>query len=207
MADYDTEEEQIEAIKAWWKKNGSSIISGVLLGTLVVFGWKMYQSHQLEQSNEASLHYERALAATKLKQNDVVLDMTKILTTDYTDSNYAVLSSLLAAKVSVENENLDDAAKYLKWASDKAPEDLANIARIRLARVQIAQKKYQEALKTLDYNFSEQVLSDIEEVRGDAYFRLGQFKQAKQAYEKALISVNNGQRKTNIEMKMDDLAV
>ncbi len=207
MADYDTEEEQLEAIKAWWKKNGGAIVTGVLLGGFVVFGWKMFQGHQVTQSQDASLHYERALAAIRLNQNDVVLDMTKLLTDDFSSSNYAVLSSMLAAKVSIEKNNLDDAAKFLTWASDNAPEDLASVARIRLARVQIAQNKYEEALSTLDYKFSEQVLADIEEVRGDAYFKMGKFKKAKQAYAKALISVNDGERKTTIEMKMDDLAV
>ena len=33
-----TEEEQVEAIKTWWKANGTSVIVGVVLGVAVIFG-------------------------------------------------------------------------------------------------------------------------------------------------------------------------
>ena len=32
MAEYETEEEQVEALKAWWKKNGNSVIGGGKIG-------------------------------------------------------------------------------------------------------------------------------------------------------------------------------
>jgi len=207
MADYETEEEQVEAIKAWWKKNGGAITTGVVLGVAVVFGWKMFQDYQVDQALSASYHYEQVLSASEQDNHDTVLDVTKTLTTSYADSNYAVLSSLLAAKSSIDNGKLDDAAKYLTWAKDNAPVDLASIARIRLARVQIAQNNYEQALTTLDYAFSEQVSSEIEEVKGDAFYKMGKLQEAKTAYEKALTSITNGQRKTDLEMKLYDLAV
>ena len=45
MAEMRTEEEQIEAIKQWWKKNGSSLLIGVGLALAIVFGWQAWQNH------------------------------------------------------------------------------------------------------------------------------------------------------------------
>jgi len=38
--EFSTEDEQVEAIKKWWKENGTSLIVGVVLGLSVLFGWR-----------------------------------------------------------------------------------------------------------------------------------------------------------------------
>lgn len=39
--EHRTEEEQVAALKQWWKDNGNSLIIGVGLALAVVFGWKI----------------------------------------------------------------------------------------------------------------------------------------------------------------------
>lgn len=207
MAEYETEEEQVEAIKAWWKKNGGAVTTGIVVGIAIVIGWKFWQNYQLKQSTEASYYYEQAITALQEKKTDTVLDLSQKLITDYASSNYAALTSLLAAKASIDQNKPDDAIKYLQWVVDHAPLDLAAVARIRLARVLIAQGKAQQAIDMLAFNYSEQVMPDVEEVKGDAYQKLGKLKQAKEAYQKAILMVNEGWKKQNIEMKMDNLSV
>ena len=40
MSAYLEEEEQIEAIRNWWKENGRSVIAGAVLGLAAIFGWQ-----------------------------------------------------------------------------------------------------------------------------------------------------------------------
>ncbi|MEW8396328.1 MAG: tetratricopeptide repeat protein, partial [Candidatus Thiodiazotropha sp.] len=40
MSEYQTEEEQVEAIKRWWKENGTSVIAGLVIGLGGIFGWQ-----------------------------------------------------------------------------------------------------------------------------------------------------------------------
>ena len=40
MAENETEEQQIDALKEWWKQNGSAAVIGVVLGVGSLVGWK-----------------------------------------------------------------------------------------------------------------------------------------------------------------------
>ena len=59
MATYETEEEQLEALKKWWKENGRSILLGLLLGVLIIAGWRGWQAYQANRAESASTLYEQ----------------------------------------------------------------------------------------------------------------------------------------------------
>lgn len=45
-----TEEEQVEALKKWWKENGTAVIVGVVIGISAVVGfwkWREYRDARL----------------------------------------------------------------------------------------------------------------------------------------------------------------
>ena len=44
MAELRSEEEQLDAIKRWWKSNGTSLIIGVVVAAAGVFAWKAWQN-------------------------------------------------------------------------------------------------------------------------------------------------------------------
>ena len=50
---YNTEEEQVEAIKKWWNENGKSIITGIIIGVIAIFGWRSYENHTAMQAKAA----------------------------------------------------------------------------------------------------------------------------------------------------------
>ena len=52
--EYETEEQQVEALKEWWAENGRAIIAGVVLGGVVIGGWGWWQSHRENQAVAAS---------------------------------------------------------------------------------------------------------------------------------------------------------
>ena len=63
MAELRTEEEQIQAIKDWWKKNGSSLLIGIGAALAIVFGWQAWQNHQAQQRTEAANQFANLLNA------------------------------------------------------------------------------------------------------------------------------------------------
>ena len=63
MAELRTEEEQIQAIKDWWKKNGSSLLIGIGAALAIVFGWQAWQNSQAQQRTEAANQFANLLNA------------------------------------------------------------------------------------------------------------------------------------------------
>ena len=58
MADtFDSEQEQIDAIKTWWKENGRVITVGLVLGLGGVFGWSTWQSYATAKAEQCLLQY------------------------------------------------------------------------------------------------------------------------------------------------------
>ena len=48
-----TDEEKLELLKKWWKENGGSIITGVVLGLALLFGGKAWFAYQDRQAAPA----------------------------------------------------------------------------------------------------------------------------------------------------------
>ena len=74
MAELRTEEEQVEALKSWWKENGKSLIMGVVIAVAAVFGWRGWNQYQDDFAANASAMYESILnpVANHPKQPKIV---------------------------------------------------------------------------------------------------------------------------------------
>ena len=71
MEIYDTEEEQLDAVKRWWKENGQSTIIGLVFGIAIILGWNYWQDHKKVQAEQASALYSQliqAIGAEKKRQ-------------------------------------------------------------------------------------------------------------------------------------------
>ena len=53
----ETEDQQLEELKKWWKENGSSIITGVVLGLAILFGTRAWFGWQERTAQQASAVY------------------------------------------------------------------------------------------------------------------------------------------------------
>ena len=65
--DYETEK-----LKQWWKRNGTGIVAGIVIGVGGVSGiqgWRMYQDYQ---SGQASLVYEQMLVEVAKEDHESV---------------------------------------------------------------------------------------------------------------------------------------
>jgi predicted negative regulator of RcsB-dependent stress response len=64
-------------------------------------------------------------------------------------------------------------------------DELRGVARLRLAAVQLEQKKYDEALRTLDANKEEAFVAAVADLRGDVMLAQGRIDEARAAYKLA----------------------
>ncbi len=205
MQDFETEEQQIEALKKWWQENGTSLIVGLGLGVAVLFGGRYYiESQQQTQANAGDLYFSVADSVNN-KKEEAAIETTDRLITEYKTTPYASLASLLLARYEFELNHLEEAGKQLQWVVDNAEQpELQNIARLRLARLYFTSKDYDAAQKLLDVKYATAFDAAFEELKGDIYVATSQLAEARLAYDRALAAA--GARGSNfLRLKRQDL--
>ena len=116
-------------------------------------------------------------------------------------------ATLIAARVQVEANELDKAAASLKSVMDTATdEELKMVARMRLARVQSAQGKYDDALATLKVDDTGEFAPRFADTRGDVLLAKGDRAGALREYLAARTGENKGRVDTELlDLKIRDL--
>lgn len=214
MAEMRTEEETVQAIKDWWKKNGSSLLIGIAAALAIVFGWQAWQNHQMQQRTEAASQFAELINAysdeTDENRADTVAYIAKELQEEYSDSAFAIYGMLMLARQQVMDQGDPEAAiESLTWAQEKAGESgpLTLVVRNRLARAQFAAEKYDEALATIDsVNDAGSFSAIFTELRGDILLAQGNREGAREAYLAAREQNQQG-RSGILELKLSDLGV
>ncbi len=188
MNEYETEEQQIEALKKWWKENGTSLIVGLFVGVSALFGWRYYVDQANTHAVQASDLYMQVMQSAALQTvDDKTIDLNNKLINEYSDTPYAALSSLALAKSEYEKDNVEAATAQLELAVKHASDDIIKqIASLRLAHIYIEQKKYEEASTMLNMAHDAAYDAQYEELRGDLHMAKGDIAQARIAYDKAI---------------------
>ena len=208
MDDYLTEQEQWERVKAFLRSNGAWIVGGVIVGALALYGWQWYGKHQDRIALEAAEQYQGVIEAFEKRDRTGGLALVAQLKEKYPSSPYADQADLLSARVYVESNELDKAAERLRHVMDSSKdEELALVARLRLARVLLSQGKADEAIATLNKTDLGAFESRFKEVRGDAYFAKGDKAAALREYEAARKSSGIQALDTQLlDLKIKDLS-
>ena len=206
MEIYDTEEEQVAALKDWWKGNGSSVITGVASAIIIVLGWNFWQSYQQDKMIQASTLYEQLLKAEKASQFESVDKMANKLNSGYNSTAYATYALLFAAKAKVEQQDLVAAKEQLQLAvATSSDAEITHVARTRLIRVILALQEYEQGLEiiaSVDQSSLGGFEAIYEELKGDLYVAMGRVGEARTAYQAALSA---GQSSPLLQFKLDDL--
>jgi len=208
MADYETEEQQVEALKKWWADNGRAVLLGIGLGLAAIFSWRGWQGYKTTGNENASSAYSAMMESLQNEdQGDEFLSKVDGLKSDHSGSSYAAMASLAEARYYVEKQELPKAEGALRWVVDKgAFTEINSIARMRLARVLSAQDKHDDALAVLDKITSQAYTGMVDEIRGDIYYDKGEPAQALTAYRRARESGERTVSAQSLQMKMEDLA-
>ena len=205
MEIYDTEEEQLEAVKRWWKENGQSTIIGLVLGIAVILGWNYWQEHKKSQAGQASALYSQLIQAIGAGNNDSADKLAERIKEQYPKTQYAAYSGLLLAKIKVQQGDLAKAQTILKDIAAGPNRELSNIAKIRQVRLMLASGQYEQGLQLInevDPATSSSFSGNYDELVGDLYVALDRLDQARSSYQKAL---ENGYKSPLLQLKIDDL--
>ena len=207
MSQYKTEDEQVEALKQWWEKNGKYVIVGGIIVLSTVIGQQVWSNFQTSTLTKASAQYDVMMEELADGKNESVLQRGEALINANSDLTYATLASMAMAKAQVENGDNSGAEARLSWALENAKqEELQHIIRIRLAKVLMAQGKLDDALTLANYPQQGDFSSQYTLVKGDIYYKKGEIGSAKTAYRAALDDSKLGsQIRGFIQIKLDDL--
>ena len=207
---YDLEEqEQLESIKAWWKKHGNWItwVLIIALGCYAAYAyWGYYQRKQAAQASQLYYEMQNAVMAD---DNERALRVAKDTQEKFGSTAYAPMVTLVAAKMAYEDDNTDVAKEQLKWVVENAKQDgYKAIARIRLAGILLDEKAYDEGLSLLSANFPAAFASLAEDRKGDFYVAQNRLDEARTAYRTALDKADqNDPGRQLIQLKLEELGV
>lgn len=208
MDDLLSEKEQIEAMRTWWQENGRYVISGIVLGVGILFGWNQWKEYQLTTRLEASALFEtlaNGIADGELEASEAAAND---LYENYASTTYAALARIAMARLYMDNGRDQDAADALAALLElRGDSELQMVGRLRLAKVYLYQDKPQQVIDLLSGFEDTAFAARYDELLGDAYAALGQITDAAAAYTRAMAD-DPGAPTVNrslIQMKIVDL--
>ena len=206
----ESDEEQLEVLKNWWKENGQSIVIAIALAFFGYFGFKSWEAKIKSAGEEASAIYQQLLDLNLKeteKKDDAVFELCKKLKSDYEGSIYAVLGSLVIAKKHIEANDFESGIDQLRWALDQDHGDsIEDLIRVRLARVLAASNRSEEAFSILESHQPQAAnISTFEETKGDLFIQIEDLTSAREAYQKAITNQRDDQSLALLELKLADI--
>jgi predicted negative regulator of RcsB-dependent stress response len=186
MSEYLTDDEQIQRLKALWQRYGNWILTAFIVVALIVFGWRWLEQRQIARATEGSIIYQQLLTSLAEQDTLAVDAQAEQLIQAVPKTVYAQFAALFLAREAVYDGEYDKALNYLNWVMQRTKHKaIAQIARLRIARILLAQGDYAAAQQTLAKVDDAKYLPLIEEVRGDIWLALGDTAQARAAYNAA----------------------
>ena len=208
MATLDLQEqEQVEALKHWWRDNGKGVILALVLvlgGFAVSKGWQTYKSNQ---ASEAATLYSELNKQVSSNDPKRINDAATAVIDKFGSSVYAPRAALLAAQVNIQAKDSAKARTQLQWVIDHASEAaLKDVARLKLASVLLDEKNYTDALALLDAPHPDSFAGLYADLKGDVLNAQGKTAEARAAYQQAFEKIDAKSPYHNlVQMKLDAL--
>lgn len=202
----DTEEEQVEKLKAWLKENGLSIVFGIIIGVGGIGGYNYWNHVQETAAAKASGHFTQMVDAVLAGNAEDMQEQADILLAEHASTDYALMAHLALARNHVSNGEFEQAEAALQLVVGSAAQrPLAYIARTRLAAVQLQTEQYEQAMTTLAIEFPDEFAALAEELRGDIFAMQGKDDEAISAYRKAQLAEPKPANVEFLRQKLNDL--
>ncbi len=200
------EQDQLDALKTWWKTYGNMISTAVVIVAVVFSGYKAWEFYQRQQSLQASAKYD---ALTHLSESDLkqIKAISGELMDKYASTPYAARAAIAAAKANYTAKDTKSAKAQLEWAVAHAKEDAVRaVALLQLAALQVSDKEYDAALKTLAEKHDPAFDGLFADLKGDVLLAKGNKPEAKLAYQDALTKLDaQGRYHRYTEYKLEAL--
>ena len=203
------EQEQLDELKAFWKKYGTLITIVLTVALAAYAGWNIYQRWQQNQASQAAALFEEverhAVAGDIPKLDRVFADMKD----KYPNTNFAQQAGLVVSRVYFEAAKPDQAKAALTWVAEKSSDDgYQAIAKLRLASVLAESAAFDEALKLLSGVFPGEFAPLVADRMGDIYMLQGKKVEARAQFEKAFKGLEERvEYRRLVEVKLNALGV
>lgn len=199
--------DEVERLKTWWKEYGAAIIVGTVLGAALIVGVNYWKQHSSDRARAASALYEQLEEKFNQKKTEEAQAIGAQLMKDFDATPYAGRAALILAKLSFDANDLPSARSQLQWVIDHAEEPSArHLARLRLARLLLAQNEIEAARKLIDIENVDGFASAYQELKGDAARQQGKPEEARKAYRAARDALAQGSAYARtLDMKLADL--
>ncbi len=181
------QQEQMAAIRGFWRENGRFIVAAVLVIALSFGGYQGYQAYAIHQGQKASRllsQFEQAI----VKQNfEEAQALAESLSSDHKGSTHHALAAMRMAKSLVSAGSLEKATEWLEPIKNHSDKGLAWIARLRLSSLYIDLNQLEKALSVLnEAEPVEAALAQVNDRRGDVLVLMGRNDEARKAWQEAL---------------------
>ncbi len=208
-----SDDEQFDSLKSFTKKYGSAMISGILIALIAFFGWEYWQKKNLAVSQTETAKVQQLMDSASTVQGDAFSQLSTAadsIMKESPDSVQAIQAQLVMAKLAYDKADYANAEKALKKVENAKDGDagLLQVVKLRLGYAQLAQKKYDEALKTLTAVNDPAFKATAEEARGDIYVAKNDIENAKKAYQNAWNTlVERKEERQILQIKLESVGV
>lgn len=203
-----SEKEQLDEMRAWWSENGRFVITGVVLGVAIIFGFNQWRSSIENAQTEASNLFEEVMAAVGNGDTDAAEVAANNVFDNYDRTVYPDQTRLALARLYMDKGRDQDAVDVLRQLIVEEDEsELQLVGRLRLAKVLLYQNKADEVIELMEGRNAGGFAARYSEVLGDAYAAMGDYEAAQTAYLAALTENQAVQTIDNnlIQLKINDL--
>lgn len=172
--EYLSEREQADQLRRWLRENWIWLVAGAALTLAGYYGFRWWEARGATRSAAAGERFSAMLEAIAAGRREDGLRIAGEVTGEYADTPYADQALLVLVRLDVEAGDLAAAeAKLARVAEGSKDPDLRTVARLRLARVQLAQGRYDAALATLDAAATPAIRARVLELKGDVLLAKG----------------------------------
>ncbi len=203
MAYNTDEQEQLDAVKAWWTQYGKLVMLAAVGVLVAIAGFQGWQYYRHQQSVAAVTLYAQLEQAQQANESKKVREIEN----RYGSTPYAAMAALAAARAAYATGEFADAKARLQWVIDKGrQEEMRQVARLRLAGILLDEKRYDEALKLLESPAADAFAMLVANLKGDILAAQGKAAEARTAYQLAFDKSNPASQYRNlIQAKIDAL--
>ena len=203
-----TEEEQAERVKAWWKENGTSVVTGALIGIAAIAGYNYWQAQRNDGLEQASAQYSLLLGAMTTPDSATARELGEAILDEHGGTVYASKAALIQAKLLADSGDLAGALENLELAKSSAIEPgLAHVAGLRIIRIYLEQGEIELANAAINSESNKTGFeSEYLELEGDLAHAQGDLELAREKYTTASESLSANPGYANVlQLKTDAL--
>ena len=182
------QQEQMQNLKAFWKANGTWIITSLILLFLIVGslnGWKLWNNYNKEKASKILTNLEKNIEG---QNTDIALRLYQEISNDYPNTLQAGLAGLLIAKSLISDGQGDKAASILDELTNNP--QVKWLAIVRLSNILLDLNRPGEVIEIIPEIIPDHWVGIVVDRRGDAFATLGDFESAKKDWLRALSFYN-----------------